>query len=69
MDLAACELMNSATDINQNAAEVPTHKDVCDTLGDLRAEMKSCVSAERLRVDEEDVAIDFFYYYYLQENT
>lgn len=63
MWLAACALMNSVTNTNQNSDEVSAHKYVCDTLGDLRAKMKSCVSEERLRVDEEDVAIDLLQYY------
>ena len=59
VELAACALMGA----DQNSDEVEGNYNVCDTLGKLRAGMKSFMSAERLKVDEEDVAIDLLQYY------
>ena len=63
VELAASALMSRATDTDQNTEEVEGDKDVSDTLGRLRAKMKSFMSAERLKVDEEDVVIDLLQYY------
>ena len=59
VELAACALMGA----DQNSEEVERKYNVCDTLGNLRAGMKSFMSAERLKVYEEDVAIDLLQYY------
>ena len=48
---------------DQNSEEVQGNYNVCDTLGKLRAGMKSFMSAERLKVEEEDFAIDLLQYY------
>ena len=57
VDLAACALMSRATtDADQTSEEEKAGNNVCDTLENLRAKMKSSVSAERLKVDDEDVA-------------
>lgn len=63
VDLAACALMSKATDADQTPEEGQAGNDVCDTLEKLRAKMKSSASAERLKVDEEDIAIDLLQYY------
>ena len=44
VELAACALMGA----DQNSEEVEGNYNVCDTLGKLRAGMKSFMSAERL---------------------
>ena len=62
VELAACALMSRATDTDQNTEEVKGDKDVSDTLGRLRAKIKSFMSAGRLKVDEEDVVIDLLQY-------
>ena len=67
VELAASALMSRATDTDQNTEEVEGDKDVSDTLGRLRAKMKSFMSAERLKVDEEDVVIDLLQYYKSKE--
>ena len=51
VELAACALIGA----DQNSEEVEGNYTVCDTLGKLRAGMKSFMSAERLKVYEEDV--------------
>ena len=63
VELAACALMSRASDTDQNTGEMDGDKDVSDSLGRLRAMMKSFMSAERLKVDEEDVVIDLLQYY------
>ena len=63
VELAACALMSRATDTDQNTDEVEGDKDVSDTLERLRANIKSFMSAERLKVDEEDAVIDLLQYY------
>ena len=61
VDLAACALMSRAT-TDQTSEEEKADNNVCDTLENLRAKMKSSVSAERLKVDEDDVAMDLLQY-------
>ena len=51
VELAACALIGA----DQNSEEVEGNYTVCDTLGKLRAGMKSFMSAERLKVYEEDI--------------
>lgn len=63
VELAACVLMNTVDDGNESTGKVKEDKDVYDTLKKLRNGMKSFVSAERIKVDEEDVAIDMLQYY------
>ena len=68
VDLAACALMSRATtDADPTSEEEKAGNNVCDTLENLRAKMKSSVSAERLKVDEDDVAIDLLQYYKSKE--
>ena len=68
VDLAACALMSRATtDADPTSEEEKAGDNVCDTLENLRAKMKSSVSAERLKVDEDDVAIDLLQYYKSKE--
>lgn len=62
VELAACVLMNTVDDGNESTGKVKEDKDVYDTLKKLRNGMKSFVSAERIKVDEEDVAIDMLQY-------
>ena len=45
------------------ALKVTEDKDVYDTLKKLRNGIKSFISAERIKVDEEDVALDLFQCY------
>ena len=63
VELAACALLNTADDENESTEKVTEDKDVYDTLKRLRNGMKSFISAERVKVDEEDVAIDLLQYY------
>ena len=67
VDLAACVLMSRATDGDQTQEEGQAGNDVWEILEKLRAKMKSSVSAERLKVDKEDVAIDLLQYFKSKE--
>ena len=59
--------MNKADDGNESTGKVTEDKDVYDTFKRLRYGMKSFISAERIKVDEEDVAIDWLQYYKSKE--
>ena len=63
VNLVACALMTSGTDVNKKIKEIKENKDVHDILRNLRSTMKSFALAERLKVDEDDIALDFLRYY------
>ena len=64
VDLAACALMTRDADANLNNEDMHEEKDVCDILRKLRSSnMESFLSAERFKVDEDDVVMDFLQYY------
>ena len=54
--------MNKVDDGNESTGKVTEDKDLYDTFKRLRYQMKSFISAERIKVDEEDVAIDLLQY-------
>ena len=62
IEVAANALFSSSKSF-QETKEEDTCKDVVNILSRLKDKMKSFLSAERLRVDEEDVVLDFLQYY------
>ena len=50
--------MNKADDGNESVGKVTEDKDVYDAFKRLRYGMKSFISAERIKVGEDDAAID-----------
>lgn len=59
--------MNKADDGNESIGKVTKDKDVYDAFKRLRYGMKSFKSAERIKVGEDDAAIDLLQYYKSKE--
>ena len=59
--------MNKADDGNESIGKVTEDKDVYDAFKRLRYGMKSFISAERIKVGEDDAAIDLLQYYKSKE--
>ena len=60
-------MSRATTDAAQTSEKDKAGNNVCDTLENLRAKIKSSVSPGRLKVNEDNVAIDLLQYYKSKE--